>query len=472
MDIIPLSPDRKIIQGGMGVYISTPFLAKTVSMDGGLGTISGVALERLLAQILQSGDVGGHYRRALFAFPFPEFSDMVLDEFFIEEGNPKGLPKKVTPVFTVNPSRKLIALTVCANYAFAWLAKEGHQNPVSMNYLEKIAMPHVYAITGAMLAGIDFITMGAGLPLEIPQVMRNIVSGKEATYKVYVDGINIKSHTMRFHPESFFGGKLPPMKLPGFLPIVASNTLATKFMSLPKGSVQGLIIEEPTAGGHNAPPRTRFLGKGGKVVKDYGEKDVVDYAEIAKLGAPFWLGGAYASPEKLRRALSVGATGIQAGTIFALSDDSGMDPEIRRVLRKLGFEGRLKIRTDFDVSPTGFPFKVVGLPGTIADKKFYKQRRRICDQGALVSLYEKTDGSIGYRCPSEPVLNYINKGGKLEDTVGRGCICNGLIANTVLGNPGERAVITLGDDIGFLHCLMANSHSSYSASSALQYLVG
>ena len=322
-----------------------------------------------------------------------------------------------------------------------------------------------------MLAGIDFITMGAGLPLEIPQVMRNIASGKEVIYKVYVDGVNIKSHTMRFHPESFFGGKLPPMKLPGFLPIVASNTLATKFMSLPVGSVQGLIIEEPTAGGHNAPPRTRVVGKGGKIVKDYGEKDVVDYAKIAELGVPFWLGGSYASPEKLKWALSVGATGIQVGSVFALSDDSGMNPEIRRVLRKLGFEGRLKIRTDFDVSPTGFPFKVVDLLGTVADRKFYKQRQRICDQGALVSLYEKPDGSIGYRCPSEPVLNYINKGGKLEDTVGRGCICNGLIANTVLGNPGERAVITLGDDIGFLHHLMVKSNSSYSAVDALKYLL-
>ena len=33
----------EIIQGGMGVYISTPFLANAVSRNGALGTVSEIA---------------------------------------------------------------------------------------------------------------------------------------------------------------------------------------------------------------------------------------------------------------------------------------------------------------------------------------------------------------------------------------------------------------------------------------------
>jgi len=246
----------EIIQGGMGVYISTPFLANTVSRNGALGTVSGVAPERILARILGKGDVGGHYRRALSHFPFPKVAQQVLDAFYVEEGNPKGRQRKDAPFFTVHPPEILIALCICANYAFVYLAKEGHENPVSMNYLEKISLPHIYAITGAMLAGVDFITMGAGIPLQIPEVTDAIIKGRTASYDVPVTGTNIHIHVMSFDPEKFFGAKLPPLKKPGFIPIIASNLLATIFMKkLPRENIHGFVIEEPTAGGHNAPPR-------------------------------------------------------------------------------------------------------------------------------------------------------------------------------------------------------------------------
>src|ERR1700690_2571991 len=108
----------EIIQGGMGVYVSSPFLANCVSRQGGLGTVSGVAPERVLARILSRGDVGGHYRRALSHFPFPKVARQVLEAYFIEPGNPKNLPAKPVPLFTVDPPDLLIALTICANFAF------------------------------------------------------------------------------------------------------------------------------------------------------------------------------------------------------------------------------------------------------------------------------------------------------------------------------------------------------------------
>ncbi|MDP3974825.1 MAG: nitronate monooxygenase [Candidatus Jorgensenbacteria bacterium] len=463
----------KIIQGGMGVNISGWSLARTVSLLGERGTISGVALERIITRILQAGDPGGHIRRALSHFPFPSAAEKIVDMFYVEGGIPKGTPFKATPVFTVNPTHLLICLTVCANYAFVWLAKENNPNPISVNHLEKIAMPHVYAITGAMLAGVDFVTMGAGIPLQIPKLLDDIAEGREATYRLPVIGKNITSHTMTFDPAKFFGAPLPRVTRPGFVPIIASNLLANIFMKkLPAGSVQGFVVEEWTAGGHNAPPRKPILNEKGEPEPIYGEKDVVDYPELAKLGVPFWIGGSYASPEKLTWALSVGAAGIQAGSIFALSEESGMNPDIRRKIRKLGFEGKLSVRTDMRISPTGFPFKVVNLAGTISEPAVYAARTRICDQGELVSLYERPDGKIGYRCASEPEADFLRKGGDPKDSIGRGCICNGLITTANLGDEEEPPVVTLGDDVSFLPYLMADADSSYTAAQAIKYLLG
>ena len=453
-----------IIQGGMGVYVSSPFLANRVSRHGGLGTVSGVAPERVLARILSRGDVGGHYRRALAHFPFPKVAQQVLDAYFIEPGNPKKLANRPVPLFTVDPSDLLIALTICANFAFVYLAKEGHDHPVSINYLEKIALPHLYSFTGALLAGVDVITMGAGIPLQVPEVIQTLADRLPACYRIPVAGPNPTSFTVRFDPAEFFGAKLPPLARPRFIPIIASNLLATLFVKKsPPDSVYGFVIEEPTAGGHNAPPR-----KGGA----YGPKDSVDYAAIARLGLPFWIGGAKASPEKLRWAKSVGAVGIQAGTIFALCEESGMNPGIRETIRARGYLGDLEVRSDLKSSPTGFPFKVAALPGTLADEHVYAARPRLCNQGVLRTLYEKPDGTLGYRCPGEPVDAFVKKQGHAEDAEGVRCLCNGLLSTVDLDDGDEPPIVTLGDDVAFLRAVMADGGASYDAAQALRYLRG
>jgi len=453
----------KIRLGGMGINISDWFLAKTMSMLNQIGTLSGTALDIVVARKLQMGDPGGHIRRALAHFPFPLIAKKVLDEYFVKDGIKKETKFKVVPFFTVNPSNLLIALTICANYAFVWLAKESHENPISINYLEKVSMPHIYAITGAMLAGVDEISMGAGIPLQIPKVINDIFEGNTVSYNIPVIGKNITKYEMSFNPKSFFGEDLPSLKKPRFLPIISSNLLATMFTTkLPSESVYGFVVEEPTAGGHNAPPRNKI---------DYGTKDMVNYSEIAKLGKPFWIGGSYASPEKLKWALSVGAEGIQAGSIFALCEESSMDYLTRKKIRALGFNNNLNIKTDMRVSPTGYPFKVSNVPGTLSDDYIYRSRPRICDQRCLSILYEKPNGSIGYRCSAEPEHLYIKKGGEAEDMVGRACLCNGLLSACGLGNKEEFPIVTLGDDFSFLEKIMKNENDSYNAKDAVDYLI-
>jgi len=163
---------------------------------------------------------------------------------------------------------------------------------------------------------------------------------------------------------------------------VASVTLAKRLCRNSGGGVSGLIIEGPTAGGHNAPPRDA-LKRTADGQPLYGPRDVVDLEGIRKLGVPFWLAGSYGSPEQLQEALKAGASGVQVGTVFALSVESGLVPEVRAKIIQQALNGEAKIFTAPTASPAGFPFKVVELDDSLSNEKVYEERTRICDLGYL-----------------------------------------------------------------------------------------
>ena len=88
------------------------------------------------------------------------------------------------------------------------------------------------------------------------------------------------------------------------------------------------------------------------------------------------------------------------------------------------------------------------------------ERARVCDLGYLREPYAAGDGKIAYRCSAEPVETYLAKGGKIEDTEGRKCLCNALLANIGLaqarkGGMVEPALITVGDDLNTIAQFMA-----------------
>src|SRR3974390_873436 len=157
-----------IIQGGMGVAVSGWPLARAVSRLGQLGVVSGSALAMVLARRLQLGDPDGELRHALAQFPFPCMADRVLADYFIPGGKPANAPFKLTPMPTLRPRRQFVELTVVANFVEVFLAKEGHHGPVGVNYLEKIQLPTLPSLYGAMLAGVDYILRGPGSPRPIP----------------------------------------------------------------------------------------------------------------------------------------------------------------------------------------------------------------------------------------------------------------------------------------------------------------
>lgn len=470
-----MSQEPTIIQGGMGSGVSNWRLARAVSERGQLGVVSGTALDQILAWRLQDGDPGGHMRRALGAFPIPAIAQRVHDLYFIDGGKASGTPYKRIPMPTIDAPVSVRELTIVANFVEVWLAKEGHSNPVGINYLDKLQLHHLPATYGAMLAGVDYVLMGAGIPLKYPGVLDAFANHQPAKYPLNVTGSQPDDDTlMRLDPSDYLDRELPPLKRPKFLAIVASNTLALTMLKKANGRVDGLIIEGPTAGGHNAPPRGALqLSEKGEPI--YGERDVVDLEKLAALGAPFWLAGGYGSADRLREALAAGAAGIQVGTAFAYCDESGLAPEVKRAILEDVAAGRAQVFTDPLASPSGFPFKVVSLADSNSEKDVYDARPRVCDLGYLRESYRTPEGEIAYRCPAEPVTVFVSKGGAAEETEGRKCLCNGLMANIGLpqirGHYQERPLVTSGDGLEDLTRFLRPGSFHYTASDVLDDLL-
>mgnify|MGYP001488917931 FL=1 len=466
-----------LIQGGMGVAVSDWRLARAVSVAGQLGVVSGTALESVMVRRLQLGDPGGHTRRALGQYPVPAVADSILDRYYVEGGKPANQRFVQTPLGRAEQSGNLLDLLVASNFVEVHLAREGHSGPVGINYMEKIQTPLLASVYGSMLAGVDYVLVGAGIPKVLPAAIDRLAEGLPVEMKLDVRGASGGDHYVsRFDPAAAMRGEGPTLKRPMFLAIVSSHILATMLAAKIDVPVDGFIVEAPVAGGHNAPPRGRpQLSETGEPV--YGERDVPDLAAIRDLGLPFWLAGGYDDPDQVREALELGATGVQVGTPFAYCEESGFDTDVKRRVLDLSRNGTATVFTDPVASPSGFPFKVVDLEGTLSDPAVYAGRERErCELGYLRTAYRREDGQLGWMCPAEPVKDYVRKGGDPGDTVGRKCLCNALLANVGLGQvqhggATEKMLLTSGDMVSDVARFLPPGEASYTAEDVVGRLV-
>lgn len=472
----PQSAYPQIIQGGMGAGVSSWRLARAVSKTGQLGVVSGTALDNILVRRLEDGDPGRHMRRALDRFPFPDISEPIWQKYFIPGGKAATESYSTLPMHTERGPREITELCIVANFVEVILARDGHHHPVGINFLEKIQLPHLPSIYGAMLAGVDYILMGAGIPAKVPGILDRFVHHEAATYPLHVTGtLEGDTTLLEFAPKEFVPFDLPALKRPKFLAIVASHVLAATLAKKSNGRVDGFIVEGPTAGGHNAPPRGREpLSASGEPV--YGERDEVDLGKMRAIGLPFWLAGGFGRPGRLAEALGYGAAGVQVGTAFAFCNESSLRDEYKQTLIAKAQRGEARIFTDPMASPTGFPFKVAELEGSLSAAEVYAARPRICDLGYLREAYRTPEGGVGFRCAGEPVTTYLAKGGNLEDTRGRKCICNALVANigqpqVRVGRHTEAPLVTSGDDLRELPQFMPPGKHLYEAADVVRTLL-
>jgi NAD(P)H-dependent flavin oxidoreductase YrpB (nitropropane dioxygenase family) len=460
-----------VIQGGMGIAVSNWRLAHAVASAGQLGVVSGTALDTVLIRRLQDGDIGGAVRRALEHFPLPGVAADILRRYFKPQGRAPGEPYRVLPIYKQAVSAVREQITIAANFVEVFLAKEGHGGKVGVNLLTKVQMPTLASLYGAMLARVDVVLMGAGIPREIPGALDALAQGGAATLRFEVEGQPSDTPlALRFDPADHRFSDIP-LERPRFYAIVSAHTLATTLARKATGRVDGFVVEGSTAGGHNAPPRGALqLNERGEPL--YGERDSADLGVMRELGVPFWLAGGVGTPEGLRHARRQGAAGIQVGTAFAYSDESGFAPEIKRqVLRDLAASA-VGIFTDPRASPTGFPFKIVESPGLVQQDG---TRERRCDLGYLRTAARRADGRIIYRCAAAPVSDFVAAGGTEAETIGRKCLCNGLFAAVGMAQPRaggtvEAPLVTSGESLMEL-AAVAQGRTSYSARDVLEFLL-
>jgi nitronate monooxygenase len=460
----------KLIQGGMGVGVSSWRLAQAVAAAGHLGVVSSTGLDTLMVRRLQDGDPEGHVRRAIAHFPWRDVAERVLAKWFRPAGRAVGQKYRLLPLFSCREDRDRDATTVLANFVEVWLARQGHHGEVGINLLTKIQPPTLPALYGAMLAGASWVLMGAGIPRDIPAVLDTLAGHGLATMRYEVAGATAPVE-LSFDPAAHAPKPQDPLVRPRFLPIVAAHSLATMLLRKANGRIDGFVVEGSTAGGHNAPPR----GDGGHNERGepvYGPRDAVDHAVMRGLGVPFWLAGGVGSPQGVAAALAAGAAGVQVGTLFAFCAESGLTDSLKDAVLAAARTDQLDVRTDPLASPTGYPFKVVSAPGL---PESLPDRARVCDLGYLRQAYVGPDGRIGHRCSGEPVESYLQKGGTVADTVGRRCLCNGLMADVGFAQErsagAELPLVTAGDDLRSIGTFLAG-RERYRAQDVVDHLLG
>ena len=463
-----------IIQGGMGIGVSSVQMARAVANMGQLGVVSGTAIDSTFARRLQDGDPEGQIRAALAKFPDQECVEEILKRYFITGGKKENVSYIDIPKLTINPTPFASKMLVVASFVEVTEAKTGTTGAIGINFLEKIQLATPASVYGAILADVDYILMGAGIPADIPQLITGLLTGNPVQFRIKVEGAE-ESHFLSFDPAIIKGVDLTQLRRPKFLAIISSHILANYLARDETTRPDGFVVEGPTAGGHNAPPRSKdSIGVDGQVTLT--EKDLADFEKMKTIGLPFWLAGGYATPLKVKEAIELGAAGVQVGSLFALSQESGITDELRNEVLTSLAQGTLEIRTEPKTSSTGFPFKVAGVKGTASDPEVYEARNRQCDLGYLRVPYLRPNNTIGYRCSGEPIKTFEFKGGTAEEAHNVKCLCNALMTNIGLGQVRwgtyhEPALLTLGSDLSGTQELMTKYPGSWTSANVVDYLL-
>lgn len=276
-----------IVQGGMGVGISAHRLAGTVASLNAVGTLSSVDLRRhhpdLMAATTRIGT--GPEAKAK-----------------INAANLEALDREIRAARAIAQGRGLLAVNV-------------------MRAVSEYA-PYVRQ---ACASGIDAVVVGAGLPLDLPDLTADFP--KVALIPILSDARGIALVLKKWERK----GRLP----------------------------DAIVIEHPKhAGGHLGAARIEELTDA-----RFEFENVIPEARAAlrALGAedrvPLIAAGGIDSPQRVRELLALGAAAVQLGTAFAVTEESDAHPEFKRVLASARPEDIVEF-----ISVAGLPARAVRTP--------------------------------------------------------------------------------------------------------------
>ena len=441
-----------IVLGGMGVDISSKYLAGAVAKAGEFATLSETGGATRIARVLQDGDLGGHVRTSLASFPNQAMVSYAFDKFYREAGRLERVRGKLgkhyrpVPKYVLENRIDLAAgvplvemLTVLDAFEQVVTARRLAQGNgfIGMNGLGKIPLPMPAALYGAMLGGADYTARGAGVKADIPAVIDTLYAGNRVDYPIAVDyapeGSRWQQATIGFDPAPYGGS---PASKPEFWAIAGTVAGAQHYVD---NGAAAIVYERRIAGGHNMPD---------SIPED-------PYEDFLQLGVPVIMAGGAAS--EYGNVAQLDGAGVQIGSLFAASQESGLSSLERGKVVMSALLGRLQVRSDKGVSPTGYPFEVAEVEGTLSDPEVYKGRERVCDISVLRTPYATPDDELDWRCPADDIGKMSNRfrGPFARKKIGEAaCLCNGLFASAGMPQRDlstgvkEPSIVTLGERAG------------------------
>lgn len=276
-----------IVQGGMGVGVSGHRLAGTVASCNGVGTLSSADARRSHPDLMErTRNVG---------------TDDAAKKL-INDANLEGLDREIRRAKEVARGLGLIAVNVMR--AVADYSRQVRQSCAS---------------------GADVIVVGAGLPLDLPELTADFP--KVAIVPILSDARGIALVMKKWERK----GRLPDA-------VVIEHP---KHAGGHLGAAKVEDLEDPRFDFENVLPETR------RFLRAMGVEERV----------PLIVAGGINSPQRVREVMSLGASAVQVGTAFAVTEEGDADLEFKRVLAGARPEDIVEF-----ISVAGLPARAVRTP--------------------------------------------------------------------------------------------------------------
>ena len=279
-----------VVQGGMGVGISAGGLAGTVARMGAVGTISSVDLRRLHPDLMEK------------TRPLEKSRDVAHAKGVIDAANNEALRREIARARDISQGLGLIAVNVM-----------------------KAISAYAQNVRTALEAGIDAVVVGAGLPLDLPELAKD--HPKAALIPILSDARGVQLIVKKWEKK----GRLPDAIVIEHPRLAGGHLGAAKIMDL----------NDPRFDFENVLPAVReFLRSAGY------ERHI-----------PLIAAGGVSSHEDIQRLQELGADAVQMGTAFAVTQESDAAPEFKQVLANARPEDMVEF-----ISVAGLPARGVRTP--------------------------------------------------------------------------------------------------------------
>jgi len=276
-----------IVQGGMGVGVSAHRLAGTVARQGAVGTISSIDLRRLHPDLME---------RTRGLKPGPDTRGT------IELANLVALRREIEGARALAQGRGLLAV----------------------NVMRAVSQYRDYVVT-SLEAGIDAIVVGAGLPMDLPEIAADFP--RALLVPILSEARSIQLVVKRWEKR----GRLP-------------DAIVVEHPRLAGGHLGAARVEDladPRFDFENVLPQARAFFRSAGIEK-----------EIPLIAA----GGIHCLAD-IRRLQDLGAAAVQLGTAFAVSAECDADRAFKDVLAGARPEDLVEF-----ISVAGLPARAVRTP--------------------------------------------------------------------------------------------------------------